>query len=67
MNHSGEMEQMLMDKINELREELNKQVISGDIHKQSILRLSQELDRYIMDYLKNNDGQKIGNKIFIKK
>ncbi len=58
---------MLTDKINELREELNKQVISSDIHKQSILRLSQELDRYIVEYLKNKDGKKIGNKIFIKK
>lgn len=58
---------MLTDKINELREELNKQVISSDIHRQSILRLSQKLDAYIVEYLKNNDGNKIGNKIFIKK
>lgn len=58
---------MLTDKINELREELNKQVIRGDVHKQSILRLSQELDRYIVEYLKNKDGKKSGNKIYIKK
>lgn len=58
---------MLTDKINELREELNKQVISGDVHKRSILRLSQKLDAYIVEYLKNNDGKKIRNKIFIKK
>lgn len=58
---------MLTDKINELREELNKQVISGDVHKRSILRLSQELDRYIVEYLRNKDGKRIGNKIFIKK
>ncbi|WP_034860471.1 aspartyl-phosphate phosphatase Spo0E family protein [Ruminiclostridium cellobioparum] len=58
---------MLTDKINELREELNKQVISRDIHKQSVLRLSQELDRYIVEYLKNKDGKKVENKIFKKK
>jgi hypothetical protein len=61
------MEQMLTDKINELREELNKQVISGDVHKQSILRLSQKLYAYIVEYLKNNDCKRIGNKIYIKK
>lgn len=58
---------MLTDKINELREELNKQVISGDLHKRLILRLSQKLDAYIVEYLKNNDGKKAGNKIFVKK
>ncbi len=58
---------MLTDKINELREELNKQMINGDIHKQSILRLSQELDRYIVEYIKNIDGKRIENKIYIKK
>ena len=58
---------MLKDKINELREELNKQVISSDVHKRSILRLSQELDRYIVEYLKNKDREKIENNIFVKK
>jgi len=58
---------MLTDKINELREELNKQVVNSDIHRQSILRLNQELDAYIVEYLKNKDGKKAGNKIFIKK
>ena len=52
------MEKMLTDKINELREELNKQVISGAIHKHSILRLSQKLDRYIVDFLKNKEVNK---------
>jgi hypothetical protein len=58
MNHNREIEQMLTDKINELREELNKQVISGNVHKRSILQLSQELDRYIVEYLKNKGGIK---------
>ena len=59
---------MLTDKINELREELNKQVISGDIlHKRSILQLSQKLDAYIVEYLKNNNCKRIGNNNYTKK
>lgn len=58
---------MLTDKINELREELNKQVVNSDIHRKSILRLSQELDRYIVEYLKNKGVKKIENKIYVKK
>jgi len=42
-----------LDKINELREEINKLVISSDIDKEALLSLSQKLDVYIVDYLKN--------------
>lgn len=55
---------MLMDKINELREEINKLVISSDTDKEVLLALSKELDVYIVDYLKSKGGKKKKSRLF---
>lgn len=47
---------MLIDRIEELREKINKQIVSDNADKEEILVLSNELDRCIVDYLKNKDN-----------
>lgn len=51
---------MLTEKINELREEINKLAASNDADKETLLALSKELDVYIVDYLKSK-GIRMGN------
>jgi len=42
-----------LDKINELREKINKLAASNNADKETLLALSKELDVYIVDYLKS--------------
>lgn len=44
---------MMSKKIDELRDELNK-MINKNLDPKEILRLSQELDIYIVEEIKNN-------------
>ena len=41
---------MLIDEINKLREKLNKQVESGSLDNETILTISQNLDKLIIKY-----------------
>jgi len=49
-----------LDKINELREKINKLASSNNADKETFLALSKELDMYIVDYLKSK-GIRMGN------
>lgn len=44
---------MLTEKINKLREEINKLIASNNADEETLLALSKELDIYIVDYLKS--------------
>lgn len=44
---------MLTEKINELREKINKLAASNNADKETLLAFSKELDVYIVDYLKS--------------
>jgi len=58
MTNDKGMGEMLIDRIEELREKINKQIVSDNADKEEILVLSNELDRCIVDYLKNKDNTK---------
>lgn len=44
---------MLTDEINELKELLNKQVENSSLVSERILTISQDLDKLILEYYKN--------------
>ncbi len=44
---------MLVDEINKLREILNEQVVNCSMDYEEILSLSQDLDKLIVEYYKN--------------
>lgn len=41
---------MLIDEINKLREDLNKQVENSSLDNETILAISQDLDKLIVEY-----------------
>ncbi|MDF2986589.1 MAG: Spo0E like sporulation regulatory protein [Eubacterium sp.] len=44
---------MLVDEINKLKEELNKQVENSSLDNEIILAISQDLDKLILEYYRD--------------